>query len=80
MVALPTVGFRTLVTTKSSVTFSLITILVAPVFEILAASSAKSSSRSAVSGVTATWVAAGSLAQSFSTPTSTPSDPTRPMQ
>ena len=57
-----------------------ITKLVAPVLEILAASSAKSSSSSAASGVTATWEALGSVAHSSSVLTSTPSEPTSPMQ
>ena len=69
-----------LVMTKSAVTVSLMTMLVAPVLEILAASSAKSSSSSAASGVTATWLASGSVDQSLRALTSTPSEPSRPMQ
>lgn len=53
---------------------------VAPGLEMLAASSAKSASSSAASGVTATWEASGSVAQLFSAVTSRPSVPIRPMQ
>ena len=77
---LPTDGGTRLVITKSAVTISWITMLVAPVLEMLAARSANNCSRSAASGVTATWAASGSVAQSLRALTSTPSDPIRPMQ
>ena len=78
--AVPFVGGITLVILKSGLTTSSITISVAPVFEMFAAKSLNSSSKSASSGVTATCEASGSVAQLLSTLKSIPSDPTRPMQ
>ena len=75
----PLLGIRTLVMTKSGFTTSSMTMSVAPGLEMLAARSAKSCSRSAASGVTATWAASGSVAHSFRALTSTPSEPTSPM-
>ena len=80
MVAVPTLGASTLVITKSELTTSSITMLVAPTLVILAASSANRASSSASSGVTATWEALGLLAQVFSALISSPSEPIRPMQ
>ena len=80
MMAMPISGGSMSTSSKSEVSFSFISTLVAPGFEILAASSAKSSSRSAASGVTATCKASGSVAQLLSAATSRPSEPMRPMQ
>ena len=80
MVAVPLLGVRMLVMTKSEFTISLMTILVAPVLEMLAASSANSSYRSSASGVTETWALEGAVAHWLSIPTSTPPEPTSPMQ
>ena len=80
VVTMPLVGAKTFVMTKSGFTISRISMLVAPTLEMFAARSANSCSRSDGSGVTATWDASGSVAQSFSALTSTPSEPTRPMQ
>ena len=80
MDAEPLLGVRMPVMTKSELTISLMRMSVAPVLEILAARSANSCSKSAASGVTATWAASGSVAQSFRALTSSPSEPTRPMQ
>ena len=80
MVADPFMGDEILVITKSGLTASLMIMSVAPGLEIFAASCAKSASKSAVSGVTATWEASGSVAQSFSALISRPSEPIRPMQ
>ena len=74
------VGRPTLTMVKSGLSVSLMTMLVAPGLEMLAARSAKRSSRSASSGVTATWEASGSVAQSLRTLTSIPFAPMRPMQ
>lgn len=80
MTAVPLLGGLKLRMVKSGFTISSITIFVAPGFEMLAARSLNSSSRSASSGVTATWEASGSVAQSLRTFTSMPSEPIRPMQ
>lgn len=78
--AVPLLGDSTLMMMKSGLTISSITMLVAPGLEMLAARSANRSSSSVSSGVTATWEASGSVAQSLSTFTSIPSCPTNPMQ
>ena len=80
IIAVPLAGGSTSTISKSSVSFSLMTMSVAPALEMLAASSAKSSSRSAASGVTATCVASGSVAQLLSAAMSRPSEPMSPMQ
>ena len=78
--ALPLAGGVMDTSSKSEFKTSSMTMSVAPGLEMLAARSANRSSRSPESGVTATWEASGSVAQSFNTATSMPSAPTRPMQ
>ena len=65
---------------KSGIRPSSMTMSVAPGWEMLAAKSANNCSRSAASGVTATWEPSGSVAYSFKAVTSTPPDPTNPIQ